>query len=538
MKIPALLRDRRRAADDEGVAIVMALIYIIVFTALMLSMLAVVVNQVKPTAQARKDVGSLNAASSGIQSGLAVLRSATDATGAGNRGRLPCTSGPVTTFMTGSATASTPGTTLSASASGLPGSFSYRVDTAYYLTDPTDQPPSWLKANAMACPLPQTPLYAYLQAYGTGANIAQAGGSSGNRGNRSQTGVYKFSVPAENIAGGRLLEYGTNLCLEVSGVADLGSTMKFQTCRPLGTPSQTWEYREDLTLFFGGDPAKDLCVQGSTTAPPTLQRCTGTGYGSTFPYAAGQQIQEWSFNDSGHFATASDTGDVTGDCLQPTDTSLGSALSVYGCSGGTTEYQAFDPDPEVGAGKAGGNTTGLVGSPTNQYVNFAEFGRCLDITGQMVNADHLIAYPCKQAPLSTRLTFNQVWKWTVVSGQVGTMSVHTPADQDKGGLRDTDYCLTAPATGSLIVMSVCAAGQLDQQWTATGEVPGSPLTSYNLISSTRNQCMSVSRAGAITYGSSNIVLEPCDGSTKQRWNAPPPLPDAGLNNVEEGSTAR
>lgn len=178
--------------------------------------------------------------------------------------------------------------------------------------------------------------------------------------------------------------------------------------------------------------------------------------------------------------------------------------------------RGVDPDPEVGAGKAGGNTTGIVGSPTNQYVNFAELRRCLDITGQKVNADHLISHPCKQAPLSTKQTFNQVWKWTVVSGQVGTMSVRTPVSSGQGGIPDTDYCLTVPGAGNLLVVSICAPGQTDPQWTATGDVPGSPQTSFNLISKTRAQCMSVSCVAAITFGSSNIVLEPCDGSTKQR----------------------
>ena len=41
------------------------------------------------------------------------------------------------------------------------------------------------------------------------------------------------------------------------------------------------------------------------------------------------------------------------------------------------------------------------GAPTNQFVNYAELGRCLDITGQDVNANHLIDYPCKQAPNSS-----------------------------------------------------------------------------------------------------------------------------------------
>jgi hypothetical protein len=69
----------------------------------------------------------------------------------------------------------------------------------YFLTDPTDQSSGWLQANALTCPLAQPPRYAYLQSYGVGDAVVT--GTSG-RGNRSQTGVYEFSVLQENIAGG------------------------------------------------------------------------------------------------------------------------------------------------------------------------------------------------------------------------------------------------------------------------------------------------------------------------------------------------
>lgn len=520
----------RRPSGDDGVAIVMSLGYIIVFSALMLSVLAIVVGQVKPTAQAKKDIGSLNAASSGLQAGLAALRSASDGFNNGIRGNLPCTAGSTTSFQTGTAIASTPGAKLSAVASPLPGSFAYTVSIGYYASDPTDKPASWLQTNALPCPLTATPGFAYLQSNGTGANIAGAGGSTGNRGNRSQTGVYTFSIPVENIAGGRLRAFGTSLCLDAGIIPASGTAPTFQTCQPLlAAAGQTWEYRSDLSLFFAGKPALNLCIEGSTSAAPVLRRCTGTGYDSTYPYAAGQQVQEWPFNDNGHFAAAAGNGNVSSACLQPSANAVGAAALVTSCVNSITDYTAIAPDPEVGAGKAGGNVTGLVGSPTNQYVNFAEFGRCLDITGQNVNADHLIAYPCKQAPDSTNLTFNQVWNWTTVSGALGRMNV------TQGGV---DFCLTAPAAGRLVLTKQCSSTRTDQQWTAAGRVAGSPTTSYTLKSQSAGTCLSVSQVGALSAPWSDITAEPCDGSTKQRWNAPPVTPDGDLNNIAEGSAPR
>lgn len=538
MRIRALLDIRRRRPEGEdGVALLMSLALIGIFSTLMLTMLALVVSQVKPTAQARKDLGSVNAAGSGLQAGLAAIRHAVDLNGEGTRGGLPCTGVAAATFKTGTTSSTASGASLSGAASTLPGSFQYHVDIAYYQLDPTDKQPQWLHDNALTCPLSETPLFAFLQSYGTGDNIAGAGGSTGRRGNRAQAGVYQFSVPAANVAGGRLVEYGQNLCVDAGGTPAVGSTLFFRTCLPAGSARQLWQYRQDLTLFYGGNPALNLCIQGSSGTAATLQRCTGTGDGATYKagserYEPGQQVQLWSFNDNGHFATAKDNGDVTSTCLQPAAAGAGAQLTVYGCTGDTTEFHAFNPDPAVGAGKAGGNTTGMPGSPTNQYVNFAQFGRCLDVTSQQVNADHLIAYPCKQAPDSTRLTWNQVWTWTgsPAGGGIGTLRTTIPS----GAM----YCLSAPDTGNRITTKLCVDGQANQQWVATGQVGGSPETSYNLVSQSRpQQCMSVSLTDVSSFGSSTVVLEPCDGSTRQRWNAPPPLPPAGLNSVREASTA-
>lgn len=526
---------RMRAQDDGGFALILSVLLILVVAGLMLSMGAVILLQAKPTQEARKQVQTVNAAASGLQVSLTNLRSAYDSTtGVGLITKLPCTSSTGATFSQGS-TATTSGATFAGPVTSGTNAPSYTVSVAYYTSDPTGKPLSWLTANALSCPIASVPYYAYLQSYGAAAKIP---GNSARQGDRSQTATYQFATSNLNVAGGRLIEFGTTLCLDAgSSPPTAGTTLTMQSCLALGTPQQTWQYRNDLSIMYGGDTSLNLCVQASAASPtPQLQTCTGTGTGDTYPYAPGQQVQEWGFNDNGHFSAALGDGTVTngtgGKCLQPsgandsTPAAAGAPLVYVSCDSGTSGYTAWDPDPELGAGKAGGNVTGLPGAPTNQYVNYAEFGRCLDVTGQNVSADHLIAYPCKQAPDSGKLTWNQVWTWTSASGIYGTLSTNN----------GSAYCLEAPATGNLITTKPCDSSKPDKQlWTGTGKIDGNYNDSYRLLSKgpQPGMCMSVSRAGAITNGSSNIVIEACSGSLKQKWNAPPAKPDTGLNNIQE-----
>jgi hypothetical protein len=248
-----------------------------------------------------------------------------------------------------------------------------------------------------------------------------------------------------------------DLCLDAGATPGPGTLLYFRSCAEAGTPRQLWVYRSDLTLFYGGEPALNLCIQGSSVQQPQLQRCTGTGNGSTYPYSVGQQEQLWSYNDNGRFASAATDGNVTNSCIQPTTSAEGAQLTFFGCTyiaPPAGDFQAFNPDPSVGAGKAGGNVSGVVGPPTDQYVNFEQFGRCLDVTAANVAETYLIAYPCKQAPLSSKVKWNQKWTWAPSSGEIGTMrtdawSTATPS------VSIGPYCLEAPDSGEFIVVKPC-----------------------------------------------------------------------------------
>lgn len=532
----------RQGAHEDGVALLMVLAYIGIFTSLMLAMLAIVIGQVKPTAQARKDVGSLNAASSGLQVALTALRTATDTksdgtAGAGNRGRLPCTPGGTTRFTEAGVTKNTPGARTKGVASSLPGNFQYEYSVAYYLDDPTDKNPVWLAANAMTCPLPKTPLYAYIQSYGVGDAVV---GGTASRGNRSQSGVYKFSVPTENIAGGPIRARDNRaLCWDAGATPGLGSALTLQSCTEPAQARQLFVYRTDLSLFYGGNPTLNLCIEATSSKAPSLRTCSGVGVGNTYPYATSvpQQAQSWSYNNGGAFSAADDNGNASGTCLGPASNAIGAAI-LRG-----NYCNAMDPDPAVGAGKAGGNITGRPGAPTQQFVNFEQFGRCLDVTGGNFSTGFLIAYPCKQAPNSATLSWNQLWQFLPVTGNTGTLYTTPRSGDNQNGVSPAGYlntriCITAVSASAYVTGTPCLSSQpAEQQWTATGIVQDSPKTSYNMVSKAFGTCLSLSSAAdGYTAGIRKITVEACNGSARQRWNAPPPPPVSGLDAIREGSS--
>lgn len=544
----------RLTGDDErdgGFAMMIALMLIFIVASLSIAIAGVVYNQVKPTLNQRKDVATVNAAAAGLQVSLDQIRTASKINGSnqlvGVLSELRCSGPTGATFVDDNGgSVQTPGATFAGTVNttggnaASAGTLRYQTSVAYYAADPSSQPLSWLTANAMACPLTAAPNYAYLQTHGL------VNGQATTSGDRTQHATYKFSTSNANIAGGRLIPLGANpaLCVDAGTAPGPGTTLQMLPCQALGSPRQSWSYRNDLSLFYEGDSSLNLCIQASTTlgTKATLQTCAGDGTEATYNTATGSyasptlQQQEWPFDDNGHFAAAASGGGVGGTCLDPagqtstTQAASGAYLVVVTCDGVTAGFNAWNPDPQVGAGKAGGNTSGVPGDPTNQYVNYAEFGRCLDITGQNVNADHLIDYPCKQAPDKSQLTFNQVWTFTAYAGGTfGTMSV------TKSG---TKYCLTAPSSGVYITVSStgCVSNPTAYQlWQPTGNLQGNYPNSYELINKQLNQCMSASTSpnGDLTPGSSNIIVETCNNTLRQKWNAPPTAPGTGINNIQE-----
>jgi Tfp pilus assembly protein PilX len=586
---------RRMPEADSGFAMIFTVLLTVIILASSIAVAGFLVHQVNPSLLSKKNVRTVDAASAGLQAALGQLRNSSSS-GSGDLTKLPCSD---TSDAGGVAIqVGNPTQTVTVSGDEIDGTVAndgvstdtatYRADIVYFATDPTshegDSSTSWWSNNAIPCKaglVKSVPSYAFIQSFGQGAKLPDI--SNASTGNRTQHAIYQFQASNGNTVGGRMAEYYSSasggqpvMCMDAgSSTPVAGAIPVMKPCQALGTPSQTWQYRSDLTVFYGGDTTLNLCIQ-NMSGTPRLETCSTPGppdptsaQDATYPFASTtQQDQEWAFNDNGHLAapkspfTGTTGGDVEesnlgGLCLLPgttdpnTQAASNAAVLISACDASTTGLTAWNPDPQAGAGKSGTNVSGFPGSPTNQFVNYAEFGRCLDITGQSVVADHLIDYPCKQAPNSCLLTWNQVWYYTANAATpgYGTMSVKYNSTYTRKACDSTtytSYCLTAPSTGNYITVSPCQATPPDSQlWNATGNIVGNYPNSYLLISKLNGLCMAADPSIQPTFGSSTIVTTACDGSGVPsaagatanplllKWNAPANNPTPGLRDVQE-----
>jgi Tfp pilus assembly protein PilX len=573
---------RSRSEHEQGFAMIMTLFLILVISVTTVAVAALVVQQTGPTGLAKKQIRTVDAASAGMQAALGQIRN-TVTSGSGDLTKLPCSdptdSGGVTLQVGSPAQAvnvagdQITGTVETTSDSLNEGT--YRTVIAYYTTDPTshelDSSTSWWSTNAIGCKsglVKSVPTYAFIQSFGAGAQVV---GLTAAEGDRTQHATYQFSTTTTNLAGGRLAEFNAGspdtMCLDaMTAEPAAGTVPEMEPCLALDTPEQTWEYRPDLTIQYGGDTSLNLCIQNVTSSPsvagtPKLETCSTSGSGTTYPYANNtQQEQEWAYNDGGQLQAADTSGQLntlSPICLDGSGVSTSSpavanaALAVVSCSGSSTDYTAWNPDPQVGAGKSGSVTSGLPASQTNQYVNYALFGRCLDVSGQNF-ANHLIAYPCKQAPDSTSLTWNQIWHFQLVSGSYGIFYTNCSANASGcvGGSSSSGEqdCLASSGTsGSPVYGVLCPTGTppANELWDATGYQANNYPDSYLLINEADGLCMAAD-PGTIEPSShvTEIVMTSCDGSQVPsgsansnylllKWNAPANNPTPGLSNITE-----
>jgi Tfp pilus assembly protein PilX len=576
---------RSRQNNDGGFAMIFTLFLILVITVTSVTVADLMFSQVGPTGLAKKSVRTVDAASAGMQAALGQLRN-TATNGGGDLTKLPCSDpsdkGGVgllvgnpyqsVTVAGDQITGTVETTAVSADTA------SYRTNIVYFATDPTahenDSTTTWWTNNAISCKagiVKSVPSYAFIQSFGTGAQLS---GLAATTGNRTLHAVYQFNASNTNTVGGRMAEFNSaaqdTMCLD-TGTAEptAGMTPTMQPCLALGTPQQTWQYRPDLTIFYGGDTTLNLCIQNITATygkagTPELEPCATSGSGTTYPYAnQTQQEQEFAYNDNGQLeapnvnngGVGGSTAPDPGPCLEGAGVTTssaavaGAALSLVACSGSSGDLTAWNPDAQVGAGKSGGNVSGIPGAPTQQFVNYALFGRCLDVNGQQFN-NKLIAYPCKQAPDTSTLTWNQIWHWQQVSGPYGIFYTNCASgasgclpSSPSGSVKD---CLVSPGTLNALVYGVqCPTGTPpdNELWDPTGMVAGNYPNSYLLINKADGQCMAPDPT-QLSAGWPQIVVTTCDGtqvpsgtgaknSLLLKWNAPPVPPTTGLANIQE-----
>jgi hypothetical protein len=223
--------------------------------------------------------------------------------------------------------------------------------------------------------------------------------------------------------------------------------------------------------------------------------------------------------------------------VQNPDVSGSSIILSTNCNSSYDNIQNWAPDAAVGAGAAGASS--------GELVNFNQFGRCLDVTNQTVSSTFLIDWPCKQAPDPNNVAWNQRWVLPTAHADTTTgvtgVGLITTNYQNSGSL----YCLQSPqntGSGQYAVVTSCTSTSTanNLQWTVYGNT-GTYATSYEIAdTSTGKYCLQPTDPTAVpadlfTSGNnvSKLIVQSCNGSTLQKWNAPPnllsptPLKDVG-----------
>jgi hypothetical protein len=489
---------------DRG-SIILALLVTLVGVSLSALLVPMVLSQVRDTQENAHRVASLAAAQAGLDIAIGHIRASEDSAGNGALPALPC--GP----LAGRVSAANPSR--------------YQVGVDYFTADPQAKSDAWITANRLTCiaggGTASTPTYALLRSYGTDIPT----GDITTVQNRFLRGTYTFQTSNQNIAGGLIHVYktstSTDLCMDGgSNSPGSGTYLRMQPCLA-GSGQQVFAYNTNLTLAL---------VNSKTPSLP-LGMCLDAGS----PHAVGNYVvfqpcaattqprQQWSINDSSNLEGTSNGSTLDGYCFNvQTANTAGSyvVLSTSNCKKAYDTIETFQLEATTGAGAAGPANT--------QLVNFSEFGRCLDVTGQDVSQPYMIAWPCKQAPNPANVTWNQKWALPAIVAPAvkGTGKIITSPTAA------TPYCLQSPgsiAAGNYVKVVLCSTqitGAPSITWTVYGDT-GVYVSSYR-IQDGYGYCLQATDPTVATpdfYPSGNriskIIVASCGGSTLQKWNAPP-----------------
>jgi hypothetical protein len=514
---------RRYRPDDDSGSMAVYLMLAIMGMALGALIVPLVITSSQTTRSDTSRVHALDAAQAGLNVMLGQIRSSVDG-GVGTSNKLPCNS-------------------TSGLVNGV-GPASYTVSIAYYMADPVTSDVAPMRCVPLTSgalyggpydPVSDsfTPRYARITSVGKDGPPAQ-----GSTQGRTLEATYVFRTTNTNIIGGRIRIYPASstspeLCMDTGQTAPAaGAPVLLQACASALPPKdqQIFAYRPDLTLqllsSITGTYPNGLCLD--TAQPPAAGQAIFMGacqpLGTPPPYS-----QQWSFNDNGGYTAALQTsaanGGLSSVCLSAANQSAGVPLTLANCSAGGTSSptQAWIPFPAVGPGAA----------QAPQLVNFSEFGRCLDVTNQNVNSDHLIDFPCKQNPYPGAVAWNQ--KFTLPNLATGAASATGPIYTTVSG---TNYCLTSPGTnGGRVTVTVCSSTNARQRWTVnTGDSSLTYAVKFTIVdSSTPGLCLGLTEpAGSEVW--SSIDVETCKGLPEQKWNASANELNSVLQDIDEIAT--
>jgi len=498
-----------RRANDTGMALLSVILLIMICAAMSVLMLGAIVSQVKPTMFAQKNARTIGAAEAGIEASLSQIRTANGAadviTGAiyGDPRLLPCS--------------------VQGKVNGTTGTLAYTVTISYFDEAPANRDDTWRAANKLVCTpghgLSAPPSSALLSSVGSDVAVA---GYAANAGNRTLESIYTFKVMNNSVDGGTIYSFGDAYCLEATGQAP-GSKIVYAlaaACRD-DDPRRMWSYGVDYAIHLAVTDlagSTKLCIASTPAGGEvTLEVCNNTA-AQKFSWRGGAEWVGQVADNSNYSSLCLGTADSATAVL----TGLKLKYASSNCTGGNSAYKSFDPDPRVGAGPAG--------KATNQIVNFLEFGRCFDVTGESVTATYMIAYPCKQDPSTakTNMKWNHRWYYTeptTLEGiYPGTIRVSTGASLTSG----TVYCLRSPVSPSIYPVLVSCNGSAEQSWKRTAKA-GTYADSWTFTDN-QGKCISL---GDKFDGWSKLTVALCNGLPEQKWNAPADAQSASLDSYKE-----
>ena len=517
------------AADRERGTIAFVMLVMMVGMALGALVVPMIVGQSHSTQKDQSRVRALHAAESGIDVALGQVRSATGPDGLGDTTKLPC--GPLAGQVSGANAAS------------------YQVSIAYYVDNPVSLPGS----NEMICrsgygtydPGDATyiPNYVLLTATGTD-------GAGKSAATRTVQSTYVVKTTNSNIVGGQIRIYTTGTqqyCMDAGPNPGVGSAIKLQPCSATKPPSaqQVWIYNSKLYLQLAS-------TVGDTSVNQGLGLCISAGSANT-AHTAGLQMQlvncnagdplwylQWGVDGWAAFeGSKPDQSDLDGNCINVDQQVPGQAVTLAGCASNSISntHQTWVPSPDVGMGASAPPNPIPAGwlASQHQMVNYQQFGRCLDVTNgkavstgtavdQIGGDQYLILYPCKQKP-SGKVDSNQLWSYN---------------SQGRWVSLDGTYCLRSPGVaGSHVTVIKCASdGTADIKWTNNGTQDSDgnelPYAEKYTVQDSNGMCLSIGASNDLhNLNFSKAVVEPCDGSAAQKWNAQPNLQTPMLQNTIE-----
>lgn len=519
MKLRSAIMARVEGRNAEGgVALLSAVFFMVLVAGLSVVLLSAILGQATPAYTAQKNTRTVYAAQSGLQTTLALIRSATaapDASGKifGDIHKLPCA-------VSGRVNAGSDGT-------------NYTVQVLYFVDDPTNKTPAWRTSNALACSnsagLSTDPKFAYLKAGGLGVGVP--GNADSTYGDRYLSAVYKFRINNVNIAGGMIFNNDQNYCTEATSATD-GATIKFvPKAQCVSSPLQLWSNGPDYQIKLAStatNGAAGLCITGPVAAGQATQNALLRPCKATNDAARWNQLWSWTGDYSWRGSTNPINSSKSNYCMSPgasNGTNLtGLLLKVAdGCNG------TLAPDSQVGAGAASYST--------HQLVNYKEFGRCADVTNENIGSTFMISYPCKQDPSGTGagITWNHKWFYseppagqTQLAGQQIYINLYDDSTKK--------YCFQTPATGSgssYPAFAACNNGA-QQNWKRVYD-SGDYNSSY-LVVDTYGRCLATDATDLFSGYISKLKMQTCDGSLAQKWNAPPTYVDSEFGGYREVSS--